>query len=122
MTDVYTYNAKVVTVHDGDTVTLNVDMGFSLNFTDHFRLYGPDPDVAMGLNAPELNTQAGKTAQKFLESLLAQCGNQVVVRTIRDKKEKYGRYMGVLFVQGPVGLINVNQALLDSGNAKLEKY
>lgn len=119
----YTYNARVLAVHDGDTVTLNVDVGFGWSFTDKFRLYGPDPSVPMGLNAPELNTPAGKDAQVYLQSMLYLYGNMVVLRSIKDHREKYGRLLAVLLVTTLDGAtVNVNQKMIDSGNAVLEKY
>ena len=30
----YVYEAKVLSVHDGDTITVEVDLGFELKFTD----------------------------------------------------------------------------------------
>jgi endonuclease YncB( thermonuclease family) len=34
----YTYKSKVTKVYDGDTITVEVDLGFSFKFTNSFRL------------------------------------------------------------------------------------
>jgi endonuclease YncB( thermonuclease family) len=61
----------VVAIHDGDTMTLDIDLGF-----DHL-ISGQDWDGktrlscrVLGINAPELSTAAGKAALAFAETLL----------------------------------------------------
>jgi endonuclease YncB( thermonuclease family) len=62
MDPAYRYRAEVLDVHDGDTFRLRVDLGFRCAVTIQCRLHG--------VNAPELNTPEGKTAQAFVQSLL----------------------------------------------------
>jgi endonuclease YncB( thermonuclease family) len=57
------YPGTVVSVHDGDTCTIALDLGFGLTFTGATcRVYG--------INAPELVTQAGKDALAYAQTLL----------------------------------------------------
>jgi endonuclease YncB( thermonuclease family) len=64
------YPGSVVSVHDGDTVTVALDIhsdpGFNLaldaTLTVPIRIYG--------INAPELSTTAGKTARDYAQTLL----------------------------------------------------
>ena len=101
----YVYRATVVNVHDGDTITVNVNLGFKLTFQDL--------DVRLdGLNAPELNTDAGKLSQEFLSKTIM--GKDIVLVTKKDATEKYGRYLGTIFL----GDINVNILTIESGFAK----
>lgn len=116
----YEYHAEVVEVHDGDTVTLAVDLGFGTVRTDRFRLYGPDPGGAVGMNAPELNTPPGKAARDYLAGLIDRAGGGVTVRTVKDRREKYGRYLAVLY--SGVGRENLNQLMIDAGHAVLKRY
>lgn len=65
------YPARVVGIHDGDTITFDIDLGF-----DHL-ISGQDWDGkprlscrVYGMNAPELRTVAGKAAHVFAETLL----------------------------------------------------
>lgn len=102
----YTYDAVVRAVHDGDTVTLDVDLGFDTWIHGlKVRLYG--------INAPELNTPEGKKAQTFLAGLLL-IGSKVVIGTVKDKQEKYGRYLGTIIAKDT----NVNDHLVKNGYAK----
>lgn len=102
----YEYAAIVTAVHDGDTITVDWNLGRRIwVHGEHLRL--------MGLNAPELNTDAGKSAQAFLAGLLP-VGTAVTIRTVADKQEKYGRYLAtVLLSDGR----DVNAALIAAGHA-----
>ena len=101
----FTYAAKCVAVHDGDTVTLNVDLGF--------RLCQRGLAIRLnGINAPELNTDAGKAAQAWLASRLL--NQDVTLHSIMDRQEKYGRILGEIWL----GDENVNMSLVAAGHAK----
>jgi len=107
---IYEYRAKAFRVVDGDTVWLEVDLGFHVRVTLEFRLEG--------LNTPEVlgpQKTAGLAAKDELSRLLG-LGD---LRVVSSKTEKYGRYLATLYVT-PTNQpeINVNQALLDGGFAK----
>lgn len=103
----YHYSAALVRVIDADTVELSVDLGFRVSIRDTFRL--------KGINAPELNTEAGKTAKDYLKALIA--GKTIEAETFKDKTDKYGRMLAVLWVVGNGTALNVNQALIAAGHA-----
>lgn len=104
--DEYVRSAKVVSITDGDTVVLDTDLGCDIRITQKCRL--------SGINAPEKNTQAGKNAKKYIESLL-KVGDEIVIKTYKDEKEKYGRYLAVLYI--PTSDVSVNQMMIDAGHA-----
>lgn len=81
----YTYKASVVRVVDGDTIYVDVDLGFYLRQMMKLRLKGIDTPEIRGTERPE-----GLKAKQFVEETLAQCP-AVVVKT--DKIGKYGRYV-----------------------------
>ena len=91
-------------VVDGDTVWLDVDLGFEIRRREDFRLYG--------INAPELSTPEGKAAAAWLTAKLPP-GQVVTVQTLKDKREKYGRYLAAIVL----GDVNLNAALVDAGHA-----
>ena len=80
----YTYNATVIRVVDGDTVDVTIDLGFDVSLAARFRLFG--------LNAPEKWTVEGKLSAARLSELLP-VGSEVVVKSEKDRREKYGRYL-----------------------------
>ena len=111
----YTYKATVDRVIDGDTVDLCVDLGFNMQIArERFRLYEID--------APESRTRDeeekvyGKMAKHYLQELLP-VGQQVFVETIMDKKGKFGRYLGKIFL--PEVVRSVNQMMVDDHHAVL---
>jgi endonuclease YncB( thermonuclease family) len=109
----YIYKAVLVSVHDGDTVTLDVDLGFHVTVRIAARLYG--------INAPELSTFEGKTARVHLSDLLgihpgvpAAVPEPLTIHTFKDPGDKYGRWLAVLF-NDSVG--DVNQRMVTEGFA-----
>jgi micrococcal nuclease len=105
----YKYLAQVVRIIDGDTVDATVDLGFDVKLSARFRM--------LGINAPERNTKEGKESLARLAVLLP-VGASVVVQTTKDKKEKFGRYLGTFLMDGK----SINQQLVDEGFAVLKNY
>lgn len=108
----YRYAVKLIRVIDGDTVWLNVDLGFTVNVEVCFRL--------LGINAPELHgtgSIAGKDAKAHLEQLLAQ-GALTLQSEKPLKTDKYGRWLADITVTRPDGSsFNANQQMVADGYA-----
>ena len=98
---IYIYKAELVRVVDGDTVDLIIDFGFDTSHKERFRLYGID--------APEMNTPEGKVAKAWLWDAL-QPLQAIYVQTIqletKAKRDKYGRFLAVLY--GELGDLRAN--------------
>jgi endonuclease YncB( thermonuclease family) len=73
------YRAVVETVHDGDTIDCEADLGFDETRYLRVRVWG--------INAPELKTQEGKDARDYAKTLLTQ-GMSVVLYS--HGWDKYG--------------------------------
>lgn len=103
----YQYKAQVKSVIDADTIDVLIDLGFGVHTMQRLRLYGID--------APEMKTEAGKIAKEYVKSVLlgADASMFVYVRTLKDKKDKYGRKLAVLYFD-PVSM------LLDHDESKIE--
>lgn len=78
----YTYRATVVRWVDGDTVDLDVDLGFHLHTHDRFRL--------LGVDTPERGREGYDEATAFAEGM-APVGSEVTVTT--TKTDSFGRYL-----------------------------
>jgi endonuclease YncB( thermonuclease family) len=85
--ELYTYEAKVERVIDGDTLLVIIDQGFGLRIKERLRL--------KGIDAPELSTLAGRRAKHWLENRLSGI-DFAVVKTY--KTDKYDRYLADVFV------------------------
>jgi micrococcal nuclease len=80
----YEYKATITSVHDGDTITADVDLGFHVWINDEkFRL--------MGIDAPELPGAAGVAARDALAKRIL--GREMIICTVKDRREKFGRYL-----------------------------
>lgn len=100
------YPAVVTHIHDGDTCSLDLDLGFGLHATEfNARFYG--------INAPELATAAGKTALAFLDTIL-HVGDAVLVTSYGW--DKYGGRFDALLVK-PGTNASINKQMLDAGQA-----
>lgn len=102
----YTYNAVVERWVDGDTVDLRVDLGFTVWVKQRFRLEGID--------TPERGMLLWHEATQRARSLAPE-GSSIRVKS--TKTDKYGRYLGTLFVGGQEKTIN--EILLEEGLAKV---
>jgi endonuclease YncB( thermonuclease family) len=85
--DLYTYNATVEKVVDGDTLRVIVDLGFNVRTRQYIRL--------KGIDCPEMDTPEGKAAKNFVENALAGLGS-ITLKTV--KPDKYDRYLGDVFL------------------------
>lgn len=108
---VYTYNAKIVRVIDGDTVVADIDLGFrTWLHGEHLRLYGID--------APERGSDSFAAATDALAQRIE--GQTVYICTTKAKRSdseatgSFGRYLVTIYSGGK----NVNDWLLRSGLAK----
>lgn len=86
----YQYRAVVVSVHDGDTFTLDLDLGFGV------WVRGQRLRLA-GVNAPELRTPEGVAARDWLAARLP-LFSRVTVVTVKaeGQREKYGRWLAAV--------------------------
>jgi len=107
--DRYYYNCEIVRVIDGDTVEARIDLGFDTARLETLRLYG--------INTPEMRGAEkleGQKAKAWLETQLAN-GEEITIRTIKDKTGSFGRYLAVLFCDGR----NLNEQMLTEKIAKI---
>ena len=103
----YEYRTKIRRIVDGDTVDVDIDLGFGMILSkQRIRLYGID--------TPESRTRDkeekfyGELASRFLKD---QCkkGSCITLRTYLDKKGKFGRILGEIIVDG----VNINQLMIE---------
>jgi micrococcal nuclease len=105
----YEYRATVVRWVDGDTVDVDIDLGFGVILSNkRVRLYGID--------APESRTRdleekrLGKAAHHFVEGF-APAGSVVTLRTY--KSGKFGRILAEVILDEA----NINKLLVSEGHA-----
>jgi len=108
----YTYDGTIVNVVDGDTVDMAVDLGLDVSISVRLRLYG--------INAPEMHgptAAKGVAARQHLLDLLGGISAHVVIKTVKDRREKYGRYLATIYTGDTIPGTSVNQKMVDDGFA-----
>ena len=103
----FIYKAKVIKVYDGDTITCNIDCGFGIILKKQkIRLHG--------INAPEMKGDSRdegiQSRDELREKIL---DNNIILKTFKDKKGKYGRYLGLIYYDD----ININEWMIDNNYA-----
>lgn len=112
----YLYKAEIVSIWDGDTVTLNLDHGRNIWARNvKCRLYG--------INTPELRGDEREEGLKSKDALIKKLTNEkgwyrnIIAETHKDKTGKYGRDLITIWLDGE----NINQWLIDNGYAEVYK-
>lgn len=110
----YEYRVKqVLRVVDGDTIDVDIDLGFNISYTQRVRLAGIDTPESRTTDKYE--KALGLEVKKKLGELLKNA-NKIVIRTEKpDSSEKYGRILGWLFLDDSSE--SVNTALIAGGYA-----
>lgn len=99
----YEYKCNIRRVVDGDTVDVDIDLGFSLILSNQrIRL--------MGIDTPESRTRDkeekkfGLFAKHYVESMLMPNPNSTsaIITTFKDTKGKFGRILGDFKVYDPI--------------------
>ncbi len=106
----YNYLATVIRVVDGDTIELQIDLGFKMHYRTTCRLYGID--------TPELKIPAQKEAAKLAKAAVEELiPSGVAVRIESRELDKYGRALVEVYLDGRLET-SLNQWLIDQGHAK----
>jgi micrococcal nuclease len=85
----YKYRAELVRAVEGETIYLNVDLGFRVRKLIRVRV--------LNLDTPEMNTVEGGVAKLTASTLLKTEGDfPLRVTTLKDKTDKYGRWLAVI--------------------------
>lgn len=105
----YEYRAYVKKVYDGDTITVDIDLGFGVLLKNQkIRLYG--------INTPEVRGESkelGKKVRDLVRQRILE--TWVIIKTKKDKKGKYGRYLAIVYE--PEIEESLNDWLLNEGHA-----
>jgi micrococcal nuclease len=105
----YEYRAFVRKVYDGDTITCDIDLGFNVIMRNQkLRL--------VGINTPEVRGESRPEGLKVRDIVRSRISNKwVVIKTHKDKKGKYGRWLGEIYESDTEE--SLNQWLLNEGHA-----
>jgi len=92
----YEYSCKIDRVVDGDTVDVDIDLGFGIWLRkERVRLYGIDTPECRTRDLEE--KKYGLAAKAFVQDFLP-VGSTQTLRTQKDDKGKFGRILGEFVV------------------------
>ena len=108
----YEYRATLLKIVDGDTVDVDIDLGFGVVLSNQrIRLYGIDTPESRTRDLEE--KKCGKLASKYIEDHI-QVSSTFTLRSRLDGKGKYGRILGELicFVPEFDREMSINDAMI----------
>ena len=95
----YEYRCKIIRVVDGDTVDVDIDLGFGVWLhKERVRIYGIDTPESRTRDLEE--KRYGLAAKEFVKEFVRdKGGSNIVLRTRKyDAKGKFGRILGDIIV------------------------
>jgi micrococcal nuclease len=108
----YHYEARLVSVYDGDTIRVDLSLGFNIwQLNKPIRLYGIDTPELRGAERPQ-----GLVVRDIVEQRLRQA-DRLIIETHKDTTGKYGRLLGTVHYRVGDQWRNLNQELLEEGLA-----
>jgi len=114
----YEYRAIVEQVVDGDTIKVKVDLGFDVWIVETLRFARINAyETKLGTKTTAKEKNLGLQGKDFLTNLLP-TGTMIQIKTQKDNKEKYGRYLAEVFSNG----INVNDLMVSKSFAIYTSY
>jgi micrococcal nuclease len=106
----------VTAAYDGDTITVDIDLGLKTVVKgEKIRLNR--------INTPEVRGPekvAGKVSRDWLRDRIVD--RSILIETFKDKKGKYGRYIGEIWLPENGGYTNINDELVERGLAVYKDY
>ena len=107
----YRYKVDVTRVVDGDTVDVDIDLGFGM-------IYKKQRVRLMGIDTPESRTRNleekfyGLQSKAFLKSLIDKADQ---IQLVSHEKGKFGRILGELF--DPDSMVSINVQMIEAYHA-----
>ena len=109
----YQYRCQILRVVDGDTVDIDIDLGFGVWMRkQRVRLYGVDTPESRTRDLEE--KKFGMMAKKYVKGYLP-IGTDQILRTHKDGKGKFGRILGEFVVEE--GMTTLNALLIKNHHA-----
>ena len=111
----YEYRCKVVHIVDGDTVDVDIDLGFGVWMKkQRIRLYGIDTPESRTRDLEE--KKYGLAAKKFLTGMLDDEAG-ITLKTHKDAEGKFGRILGELWRTTNYADQSINEHMVEQNHA-----
>ena len=110
----YQYKAKILKVLDGDTVDIDLDLGFNIVLANQ-RVRMSGIDTPESRTTDKIEKALGLEAKAFLKSAIDSAKTVVIKTEKMDSSEKYGRILGWVFLDGSE--TSINEEMIKAGHA-----
>jgi micrococcal nuclease len=107
------YVKKVTKVVDGDTIDVDIDLGFDISFTSRVRLAGIDTPESR--TSDKMEKALGLESKAYLKNAIDNAKSVVIKTEKMDSSEKYGRILGWVFLDG--AKVSINEQMIADGYA-----
>jgi micrococcal nuclease len=110
----YLYKGKILNWYDGDTLTIDVDLGFKIHSMVRVRL--------VRINSWEINAESSYRRRFARHARMFAVKNFPVGSTVyvsSKRKDRYGRWLAEVETKDG---INISTFLLESGETGFEEY
>jgi micrococcal nuclease len=107
------YVKKVTKVVDGDTIDVEIDLGFDISFSSRVRLAGIDTPESR--TTDKMEKALGLEAKAYLKHEIDSAKSVVIKTEKMDSSEKYGRILGWVFLDGST--VSLNEKMITDGHA-----
>jgi micrococcal nuclease len=107
------YVKKVSKIVDGDTIDVDIDLGFDISFSSRVRLAGIDTPESR--TKDRMEKTLGLESKDYLKKAIDEAKTVVIKTEKMNSSEKYGRILGWLFLDGSD--VSINQKMIDDGYA-----
>jgi micrococcal nuclease len=107
------YVKKVSKIVDGDTIDVDIDLGFDISFSSRVRLAGIDTPESRTLD--KMEKALGLESKAYLKSQIDSAKTIVIKTEKMNSSEKYGRILGWVFLDGSD--LSINEKMIQDGYA-----
>jgi micrococcal nuclease len=110
----YEYRVKkLINVIDGDTIDVDIDLGFDISLLRRVRMAGIDTPESRTTDKAE--KVLGLEAKEYLKKIMKDSKSIVIKTELPDSSEKYGRILGWVYLDGATK--SINEQMIEDGYA-----
>ena len=110
----YEYRVKkLLNVVDGDTIDVDIDLGFDISLMKRVRMAGIDTPESR--TTDKMEKALGLEAKEYLKKNIKDATTIVIKTELPDSSEKYGRILGWVYVDGATK--SINEKMIEDGYA-----
>ena len=110
----YEYRVKkLINVIDGDTIDVDIDLGFDISLARRVRMAGIDTPESRTTDKAE--KVLGLESKEYLKKMMKDAKTIVIKTQLPDSSEKYGRILGWVYIDGATK--SINEQMIEDGYA-----